>query len=141
VLEGFDHGPHVEDSLVAIGVAAERPDRQRLELGGIGRLAAPADRHDGSEPFGMGRGQVPASVTTHGQAGQDHAMRIGSKAGHHLVQGLQGGVAVIRAAGPRLPRLGTDDQGRHAMGTVEDRRAEPHLRGRNSVLTAFAGTM
>ena len=37
VLECLDHGPHVEHGLVAVGVAAERPDRQRLELGGVAR--------------------------------------------------------------------------------------------------------
>ena len=42
-------------------------------------LAAAADRHDGGEPLGMGRGQVPASVAAHGQAGQDHAVRVGGE--------------------------------------------------------------
>ena len=38
--EGFDHGAQVEHGLIAVGVAAERPDRQSLELaGGLGFVA------------------------------------------------------------------------------------------------------
>ena len=59
--EGFDHGAKVEHSLIAIGVTAERPDRQRLEpVGGLG-FAGPADRDDGGEPVGPARWRGPSS--------------------------------------------------------------------------------
>ena len=66
-------------------------------------------------------------------------MRVGGEAGHDVVKGLQGRVAVGRAGGPRLARLGKDDEGRHAVRPVEDGRADADLCRRDPILSTLAG--
>ena len=103
------------------------------------RFCLPHNWDDGGEAFRMGGGQVPASMTPHGQPGYDHAVRVDGEVFHDIVKGSECGVAVIRTGGPSSPRLGKNHKSRHAVGTIEDRRPNPRLRGRDPILTPLAG--
>ena len=127
---------------IAVGVAAERPDRQGLELGRRLGPPRPADRHDGGEPLGLGGGEVPAS------RGRPSRGRSGSRAWGRPCRSSSRRRAprARRCCRPSRPTqfcraCGKTTRAGTPPGPVEDRRADPDLRRHDSVLAALAGAV